>query len=356
MKRAALSLLFTFVLAGCGSTHEKQTISIVKRTSGAAGIDCQPVDTTPIQWNGGPVIHGTVNVYLLYYGLSWTQSQTQILTNLAQSIGGSPYYNINTGYFDGSGHAASSVRLAGAVYLNNLWKGNSISDDDVWGFVTNQFIWQQFSADPNGLFLVLGDSHTIETSGFCSSYCGWHSHGNYNGVDIKYGFIGNALACSNPSVCLCGNTASSPNNDVGIDGMASVIAHELEETHTDPDGNAWYASDGAENADHCAWTYGSVQTAPNGSYYNMTLGNANYLIQQNWYATNGCGLSCSSGSHSMCSGVCVDLNTNLNNCGACGNDCAQLGAAYRCISGACTCTHVCCGGDVCATTCPRFCP
>jgi hypothetical protein len=48
-----------------------------------------------------------------------------------------------------------------------------------------------------------------------------------------------------------------------------------------------------ENADKCAWTFGSVSSAPNGSSYNMTLGSMNYLIQRNWVNASGgfCALS-----------------------------------------------------------------
>jgi hypothetical protein len=69
--------------------------------------------------------------------------------------------------------------------------------------------------------------------------------------------------------------------------MASIIAHELEESVTDPDLNAWYDSRGAENADKCAWTFGSTSTAPNGSVYNMTLNGMNYLSQRNWVNASG---------------------------------------------------------------------
>ena len=64
--------------------------------------------------------------------------------------------------------------------------------------------------------------------------------------------------------------------------MASIISHELEEAVTDPDLNAWYDRQGQENADKCAWTFGSTSTAANGSKYNMTLGSRKFLIQQNW--------------------------------------------------------------------------
>jgi hypothetical protein len=69
--------------------------------------------------------------------------------------------------------------------------------------------------------------------------------------------------------------------------MASVIAHELEESVTDPDLNAWYNKRGQENADLCAWTFGVVSTATNGARYNMTLGSSKFLIQQNWVNASG---------------------------------------------------------------------
>jgi hypothetical protein len=46
--------------------------------------------------------------------------------------------------------------------------------------------------------------------------------------------------------------------------MVSIVAHELEEATTDPDLNAGYDSRGEENADKCAWTFGTTSTAPNG--------------------------------------------------------------------------------------------
>ncbi len=77
--------------------------------------------------------------------------------------------------------------------------------------------------------------------------------------------------------------------------MASIIAHELEEATTDPDLNAWYDRRGRENADKCAWTFGTELAAANGSKYNVVLpsnpsaGQATmqFLIQQNWVNASG---------------------------------------------------------------------
>ena len=103
-------------------------------------------------------------------------------------------------------------------------------------------------------------------------------------MDIKYSFVGNPDRC--PSACEAQSTG--PNGNAGADGMASIIAHELEEAVTDPDLNAWYDHRGYENADKCAWTFGTTYAAGgNGAVANMQLGSRNYLIQQNWVNAGG---------------------------------------------------------------------
>ena len=72
---------------------------------------------------------------------------------------------------------------------------------------------------------------------------------------------------------------------------------------TDPELNAWYDRRGYENADKCAWTFGSTSTAPNGSLYNMSMGGRNWLIQQNW--VNAVGVI-SMSADASCSGLPAD--------------------------------------------------
>src|SRR5262249_32836035 len=135
--------------------------------------------------------------------------------------------------------------------------------------------------DGNGIYFVLTSTDVSENSGFCNRYCGWHTRSTISGSDIKYAFVGNANRCLNGCAI---QTASSPNANPGVDGMISVIAHELEETTTDPDLNAWYDSSGAEDADKCAWTFGDQTTVQykvaNGSWANMHLGSRDFMIQR----------------------------------------------------------------------------
>jgi hypothetical protein len=238
-----------------------------------------------ISYHGGPVMTQGANVHYIWYG-NWAISDpaaAPILDNLAMHIGGSPYFNINTTYYNGSGvHVPNSVFFAGETFVTNY--KTSLSDADIQSIVA-----ATSPTDTSGVYFVLTSKDVNETSGFCTQYCGWHTHATINGRDIKYSFVGNPARC--PSACAAQTT--SPNGDPGADGMASIIAHELEESATDPDLNAWYDSRGAENADKCAWTFGTTSTAPNGSQYNMTLGRLKYLIQRNWVNASGgfCALS-----------------------------------------------------------------
>ncbi len=235
-----------------------------------------------INYNGGPVLENTVHAYYIWYGNWAGNTAPTILSDFMTNLGGSPYYNINTTYGDNSGDVANSITLAGQVN-DNYSRGTSLADADIQTIVQSHIGTGGFPSDTNGIYFVLTSADVQETTGFCTQYCGWHTNGTINGADIKYSFVGNPDQC--PSACAAQTTG--PNGNAGADGMASVIAHEFEETASDPDLNAWWDSSGAENADKCAWTFGTIQTDANGQQYNMTLGARNYLIQRNWVNANG---------------------------------------------------------------------
>jgi hypothetical protein len=231
-----------------------------------------------ILYHGGPVMHGTTDVYYIWYG-NWTNNTAvSLLTHLASTIGGSPYFNINTTYSDSTGtHVSNSVRYVTST-TDNYSQTTSLSDTGVRNVVSSAITSGRLPKDPNAVYFVLTSADVNETSGFCTQYCGWHTHSTIGGSDIKYAFVGNPDRC--PTSCEAQST--SPNGNPGADGMASIISHELEESVTDPDLNAWFDRQGAENADKCAWTFGTVFAAANGSAYNVVLGGTQYLIQRNW--------------------------------------------------------------------------
>ena len=235
-----------------------------------------------INYHGGPLMLGTTNVYYIWYG-NWNgNSAVTILTDLAQNIGGSPYFNINTTYYDGSNtHVTNSVHYAGST-TDSYSRGTSLSDAAIQGVVADAINQGRLPKDTSAVYFVLTSSDVTASSGFCTQYCGWHTHGTIAGSDIKYSFVGNPDRC--PSACEAQTTG--PNGNAGADGMASIISHELEEAVTDPDLNAWYDTRGQENADKCAWTFGTTYTS-NGASANVHLGSRDFLIQRNWVNASG---------------------------------------------------------------------
>ena len=266
--------------------HRKNSPHAVAPTSGSTGVM-----TPNITFHGGPVM-GAPNVYLIWYG-NWNQSNgsdttsgKNIVKDFLQGLSGSNYYMTNASY--GAPTGTFAVR---GEYTDNYSQGASLSDAKVQSVVSAAIrSGKMGAADSNGIYFVLTSSDVAETSGFCSQYCGWHTAATLSGSNLKYAFVGNANRC----LSSCAAQTTSPNGNAGVDGMVSVLAHELEETNTDPNLNAWYDANGSEDADKCAWTFGSsLKRTSSGAYYNMTLtgqtGNQrNFLVQRELDVNSKC--------------------------------------------------------------------
>ena len=238
-----------------------------------------------IYYHGGPLILNTTNVYFIWYG-NWTSytGATTLLPILAQHIGGTPYFNINTTYYNASGtRVSNSVNYNGAAN-DNYSQGQNIDDNGVQAIVARAINLRLLPRDTNGVYFVLTSPDVNETTGFCTHYCGWHDYGYINGSSIKYAFVGGPARC--PSAC-AEQWNPTPNNAPQGDAMASILAHELEESVTDPELDAWYDTRGEENADKCAWTFGTTYRVANGAIANMNFGGRDWLIQRNWVNANG---------------------------------------------------------------------
>jgi Phosphate-induced protein 1 conserved region len=236
-----------------------------------------------IYYHGGPVMLGTPNVYFIWYG-NWSgNTATSILPTFVGSLFGSPYLNINSTYYNGSGSPVSNQLTYARSTTDNYSHGTVLSDSAVESIVASALSSGALRTDINGMYFVLTSADVNESSGFCRRYCAWHTKGTINGQDIKFGFVGNPDRCP----FACEQQTSSPNDNAGADGMANLLAHEISEILTDPDLNAWYDRRGSENGDKCAWNFGTTQTASNGSQYNVTLGNKQYLLQKIWANASG---------------------------------------------------------------------
>ncbi len=243
--------------------------------------------TNGISYHGGPLLtNAPVNIYYIWYG-AWNfpnDNTNTILTSFGSGVGGTPYFDINTTYYD-----SNKIHVSGQIALphqaqDSGSQGSALSDTGVANVVANALNSGTLPTDPNGVYFVLASREVTETSGFCTQYCAWHTHGTINGKDIKYSFIGNPMQC--PSACSAVTSTTSPNGNMEADSMANLIAHELSEAVTDPDLNAWYDRRGYENADKCAWKFGTTSTA-NGTTYNVSFASMNWLLQEVWINAGG---------------------------------------------------------------------
>ena len=184
-------------------------------------------DPNQIVYHGGPVFTQPAHLYYIWYG-NWSgNSATSILKTLAESLGGSPLLRTDTTYYYKTTRspATGMVNYMGSV--NDLYsQGKSLTDASVQAVVRSVIASHALGApDPNGVYFVLASADVDETSGFCTLYCGWHTFSTIAGSNIKYAFVGNSDRC--PAACAAQTT--SPNGNAGADGMASIIAHELNE-------------------------------------------------------------------------------------------------------------------------------
>ena len=242
-----------------------------------------------------------VNLYYIWYGDWSAEAQgATLLTTLAQSLGGSAYFNINTSYHAMMGGrdtpVQNSVHLAGTT-ADAYSQGRSLSSEATPAIVKYAILNGKLPADPNGVYIVLASADVSE-NGFCKTSCGWHGAETVNGVDIKFAFVGNPATQCLGFCSLWGPNFPPPNGAPGPDAMASVLAHELSESVNDPHEDAWFDLNGDEAADKCQWTFGIINRIPAGqpnSYgvYNVTLGGKYFLLQQNW--VNAAGGYCSTG-------------------------------------------------------------
>jgi len=244
-----------------------------------------------INYHGGPIMPNTVNVYLIFYG-KWqngahqsdSKASKKLIKTFVTGISGSPFEMINSTYGDNSNDVTGLVNLAASVSMAYPFT-NNLGSNGARSAVTKAITSGKVPADSNAVYFLLTSSDVSE-GGFCSSYCGYHSHSSIAGQDIKWSFIGNPDRCQSA----CEAQTKSPNNNSGADGLVNILSHELEEAISDPDLNAWFMSNGNENADACAWRFGTLLGGSIGNGgYNEQFGGKNWLLQMNWENARGGG-------------------------------------------------------------------
>jgi len=206
-------------------------------------------------------------------------------------LGTSAYYGINKTYWDTV--TGSQRFVGGSVSYDAYWADannapsgtQNVSDAAIQAEIIASFAVRPYVADT--IYAVFSAGGVNLGGGAFSQYCAYHGNFTWNGNDVLYAVMPyNAYSTS------CEAQVTGPNNDPA-DAEVNTLAHEIEEANTDPDLNAWFDRRGYENADKCAWTFGTTSTISTGAKYNVTFGTTHYLIQRNWKnsGSGSCALS-----------------------------------------------------------------
>jgi hypothetical protein len=248
---------------------------------GEAHTGAKPGPLPLLTWHRGPVMHSTT-VVPIFWGSKWSSSsftsdKVTGLDDLYSHIGGTAYAHTNSEYADGAGN----------VNTTSISKGSDLTDLTATpsGAPSTNAVLQEVSKLTGG-HPVAGAYYPVysDQPRGNAGYCAWHSSGTINGIQVEFGFF----------FALDGDPGCDPQaptglgHSQGLSALANVSGHELSETLTDPQLNAWYDQKGNENADKCAWTFsGTVQ-----------IGSQSWKIQGNWsnaaasansgYANGGC--------------------------------------------------------------------
>ena len=217
-------------------------------------------------YHGGPVMTQGAYVEPIYWGASWANAtfvgdKRTGLASFYSGFSNSSYADTNSEFTDASGHAGTLV-VVGPDHVDTSAAprtGNRTST------ILAEVCSQASTLVENGYYPVY-----VDTPRGHSGYCAWHSAGTCsNGVTVQFAFFYNLDGDAG-----CDPQDASTTHSPGLEALANVSGHELSEALTDPHLDAWYDSNGEENSDKCAWTYGTpLLTFSNGT---------KWKVQGNW--------------------------------------------------------------------------
>ncbi|KAL8151337.1 hypothetical protein V2J09_021145 [Rumex salicifolius] len=270
-----------------------------------------------LQYHMGPVLTGPeITVHVIWYG-KWLPPQKRIIREFISSISAesapspsvSGWWRTVRLYTDQTGaNISRTVRLGSEKSDRFYSHGKSLTRLSIQSLVKSAI---SASTKPmpispkSGLYLLL-TSNDVYVQDFCNQVCGFHyfTFPSLVGYTLPYAWVGNSEkfcpgTCAYPFAVpdyIPGlKPLKSPNGDVGVDGMISVIAHEIAEAVTNPLVNAWYAGSDptapVEIADLCEGIYGTggggsytgqMLDGSDGATYNMNGIRRRFLVQWVW--------------------------------------------------------------------------
>ena len=211
-------------------------------------------------YHGGKIMP-TATTEAIFWGTSWGSYSGDKITGMDswyQGFNGSNYAKTSDEYTGTNGQVTASTTHVGHVVDTSASAsgGNTTT-------ILNEVCKAITNPDPsgNGYYAVYADTPRGN-----AGYCAYHSYGTCHGTPVQFAYF----------FKLDGDPGCDPQDTSGLHSqalaaIANVSGHELSEARTDPaNPAAWYDSQGNENGDKCAWTFGApLVTFSNGSEWKI---------------------------------------------------------------------------------------
>jgi phosphate-induced protein 1 len=288
---------------GCvaGTDQTLQTTTLKPDAATTLDIAACTSGCPNFKFHQGTVIH-RLTAYLLFWlpnGYVFEPDGNSsrfehLMEQYFQDVGGTPFYNILTQYYDNQGGPVRNVVTLGGSFVDTqpYPQAGTISDPLLDGDIVHEIdrvldakngAW--VTDDDHMVFVFTGlnvqecsgqtanDGCTFTSHNAEADFCAYHSNSFNN--NLIYAYI--------PVVggCLDTPTFTTPNHDQIADAIISIVSHEQFEAVSNPTLGGWFdgtASEG-EMADKCVRIYGPLS----GSDGNVTLANGHhYLAQEEW--------------------------------------------------------------------------
>jgi hypothetical protein len=240
-------------------------------------------------------------------GVSCTDYEAAIdryFTDVAHDSGTtSNIYSVATQYSDTTGPIAYTSTFAGSTVDTKAYPANGCNDTLSGAGDTHCLTDAQLAAEikrvvaaegwPTGtenLYFIFTPSNVgicfkpgnAASGDQCStnSFCAYHNDTFANGSPVIY-----AVEPDDETIPTggCDYGVQAPNG-ANVDPTLNTISHEHNEAITDPEGDAWFASDGGEDGDLCAWTFGTPLGGSTelGTAYNQVINGHDYWLQEEY--------------------------------------------------------------------------
>ena len=317
MRRALVVSLATGLLAAMSATGASAVIVHVgshktlsyQPLRGAHTFAATPfANSAKLLYHGGPVMPSNTN-YAFYwapsgsasYAAGYQSGVNRYLEDLAHDSGGTQNVDsVATQYTDTSAQAANyDSHFAGAIVDSDPYPANGctaaaicLTDAQIQAEIKSyvkshglpeDLTHEYFLLTPPGVESCFSAVATECSAGTATAaFCAYHGAITDGASTIIYAndpYVVGISGC---------DSGEHPNNSPSDAALLGGLSHEHNESTTDPELNAWYASSGEENGDKCrtftdSSEYGTpLGKAPDGSRYNQLVNGDEYWYQQEW--------------------------------------------------------------------------